>query len=50
MEGSGDSSTSSNNSSGFSALEDFLGSSAWADTVQDMETEKNDMLRLDVRV
>ncbi|CAM9180716.1 unnamed protein product [Pylaiella littoralis] len=50
VEGSGDSSTSSNNSSGFSALEDFLGSSAWADTVQDMETEKNDMLRLDVRV
>lgn len=44
------SSTSSNGGGG--ALQDFLssGNSAWMETVQDMEAEKNDMLRLDVRV
>ncbi|CAM9447040.1 unnamed protein product [Hapterophycus canaliculatus] len=42
---------SSGNGSG-GALQDFLssGNSAWMETVQDMEAEKKDMLRLDVRV
>lgn len=43
---------SNNGSGGGGALQDFLssGNSAWMETVQDMEAEKNDMLRLDVRV
>ncbi|CAN0109125.1 unnamed protein product [Ectocarpus fasciculatus] len=39
------------NDDGARALQNFLGSgnSAWMESVRDMEAEKNDMLRLDVR-
>jgi len=37
-------------SAGGGALDDWLASPTWAASVQDMEAEKNDMLRLDVSV